>query len=147
MPASRGRHPLASTVRGRGNKNATQANSTILNRSRFYDLPDVMRSAGREPKFARDRAVQAGALAALLIMAGFVVAGPSGFFAWSENEHLLVEHDARIRQLSAERDQLRNRVRLLDPSHADPDLAGELLRSNLNVAHPDEMVMLLPEQP
>jgi hypothetical protein len=31
----------------------------------------------------------------------------------------------------------------LDPRHADPDLAGELLRSNLNVVHPDEMVMLL----
>ena len=36
-----------------------------------------------------------------------------------------------------------NRVALLDPRHADADLAGELLRRNLNVAHPDEMVMLL----
>jgi len=32
---------------------------------------------------------------------------------------------------------------LLDPRHADPDLTGELLRSNLNVIHPDEMVLLL----
>ncbi|OYZ43953.1 MAG: septum formation initiator, partial [Novosphingobium sp. 16-62-11] len=28
-----------------------------------------------------------------------------------------------------------------DPRHADPDLVGELLRSNLNVAHPDELVI------
>ena len=51
-----------------------------------------------------------------------------------------VENDAGA---FAERDDLRNRVTLLDPRHADPDLAGELLRSNLNVVHPDEMVMLL----
>lgn len=91
--------------------------------------------------------MQAGALGVLLLMGGFVVAGPSGFLAWSENEHLLTQQQKQIDQLSAQRDQLRNRVQLLDPRHADPDLAGELLRSNLNVAHPDEMVMLLPKQP
>jgi cell division protein FtsB len=105
-----------------------------------------MRSARRSPKFEKDRVVQLAALGALLMMAGFVVAGPSGLIAWTENERLLVQHEKRIAQLSAEREQLRNRVRLLDPHHADPDLAGELLRSNLNVAHPDEMVMLLPKQ-
>ncbi|MEW9855551.1 FtsB family cell division protein [Novosphingobium sp. M1R2S20] len=106
-----------------------------------------MKNIRREPKFARDRAVQGAALGALLLMGGFVVAGPSGFIAWTENEHRLSEHERRIQQLSAERERLRNRVALLDPNHADPDLAGELLRSNLNVAHPDEMVMLLPKQP
>jgi cell division protein FtsB len=106
-----------------------------------------MRSTRREPKFVRDRAVQLGALGALLLMAGFVVAGPSGFIAWNENERLLNQQQEQITQLSAQREHLRNRVALLDPHHADPDLAGELLRSNLNVAHPDEMVMLLPKQP
>lgn len=106
-----------------------------------------MKPGRHEPKFVKDRAVQAAALGALLLMAGFVVAGPSGFIAWSENERLLVQHEKKIAQLSVQRDQLRNRVNLLDPKQADPDLAGELLRSNLNVAHPDEMVMLLPKQP
>ena len=46
-------------------------------------------------------------------------------------------------RLAAQREELRNRVALLDPSHADADLAGELLRSNLNVVHPDEMVLLV----
>jgi cell division protein FtsB len=106
-----------------------------------------MGSYRREPKFVRDRGVQLGALVALLLMAGFVVAGPSGFIAWNENERLLTQQDEQIAKLDAEREHLRNRVALLDPRHADPDLAGELLRSNLNVAHPDEMVMLLPKQP
>jgi len=65
------------------------------------------------------------------------------FLAWSENERLLSQHAKQMADLSAQRDRLRNRVGLLDPRHADPDLTGELLRSNLNVAHPDEMVMLL----
>lgn len=100
-----------------------------------------------EPKFVRERGIQLGALGALLLMAGFVVAGPSGFIAWSENERLLAQQQEQIAKLDEERAHLRNRVALLDPSHADPDLSGELVRSNLNVAHPDEMVMLLPKQP
>ena len=90
--------------------------------------------------------VQLGALCLLLLMAGFVIAGPSGVIAWSENERLLIQHQKDIEKLNVKRDQLRNRVALLDPQQADPDLAGELLRGNLNVAHPDEMVMLLPKQ-
>lgn len=79
----------------------------------------------------------------LLVLAGVSLVGPSGLLAWSENQRLLVERRAQVVQLTKERDELRNRVALLDPRHMDPDLAGELLRSNLNVAHPDEMVMLL----
>ncbi len=83
------------------------------------------------------------ALACLLGMGGWVVAGPSGLLAWSENLRLLDQRHKEVAQLSAQRDELKNRVSLLDPRHADPDLAGELLRKNLNVVHPDEVVMLL----
>jgi cell division protein FtsB len=86
------------------------------------------------------------ALFALLLMLGFVVAGPSGIIAWSENERLLDRQHEQEQKLAADRQRLLNRVQLLDPRHADPDLAGELLRSNLNVAHPDEMVMLLHDK-
>ena len=87
--------------------------------------------------------VQGAALICLLLLGGFALAGPSGVLAWGENQRLLAERRGEITQLVRERDELRNRVALLDPRHADPDLAGELLRSNLNVAHPDEMVMLI----
>ncbi|MFM5885328.1 MAG: FtsB family cell division protein [Novosphingobium sp.] len=76
-------------------------------------------------------------------MAGLTLAGPSGLLAWSENSRLLQERQNEVKLLSARRDELRNRVALLDPSHVDPDIAGELVRRNLNVVHPDEMVMLL----
>ena len=80
-------------------------------------------------------------LCILLLLTAWGVMGPSGLVAWGENHQLLVQRHQQLAQLSAQRDELRNRVNLLDPSRADPDLAGELLRSNLNVIHPDEMVL------
>lgn len=94
-------------------------------------------------RMAKESVTQAVALVCLLVLGGFVIAGPSGLLAWSENNRLLEERKQEVRRLSAERGELRNRVNLLDPAHADPDLTGELLRSNLNVVHPDEMVMML----
>ena len=91
----------------------------------------------------RDSLVQGAALVSLLLMGAISFLGPSGILAWGETQHLLEEREAELVTLTAQRDQLRNRVRLLNPQAVDPDLTGELLRSQLNVAHPDEMVILL----
>ena len=96
-----------------------------------------------EPRLKREKLSQIAALGALLAMGAWAVAGPSGLLAWSENLRMLDQRNKEVVQLTAERDEMQNRVNLLDPRHADPDLAGELLRSNLNVVHPDEMVMML----
>jgi cell division protein FtsB len=95
----------------------------------------------RRPLLPKDSLTQSLALVALLVVATIGIAGPSGLLAWGENARVLEQRQKQIAQLSAERDQLKNRVNLLDPRHADPDLVGELLRSNLNVAHPDELVI------
>lgn len=89
----------------------------------------------------RESMAQTLALLALLVIGGLGIAGPSGILAWTENARLLDERKSEVTRLRAERDQLRNRVELLDPKQADPDLVGELLRSELNVAHPDELVI------
>jgi cell division protein FtsB len=102
-----------------------------------------MRGHNNEVIVARDGLTQAIALVCLLIMGAMVLVGPSGLLAWSENNRLLAERQKELKVLAAERDVLRNRVALLDPRNVDPDMAGELLRSNLNVVHPDEMVMLI----
>jgi cell division protein FtsB len=83
------------------------------------------------------------ALVCLLVLAAMALFGPSGILAWSENRRLLDQRQQEVKALAAERDELRNRVALLDPRHTDADLAGELLRKDLNVIHPDEMVMLV----
>lgn len=91
------------------------------------------------------RRSEAIALCALLIMAGLAIAGPSGLFAWSENLRLRDARETRLAKLEVERDHLKNRVELLDPANADPDLAGELVRSQMGVVHPDEVVVKLED--
>jgi cell division protein FtsB len=101
----------------------------------------IMGKRRSNPKMPREGLAQSLALVALLLIGGLAIAGPSGILAWSENARLLDERNQEVATLAAERDQLRNRVDLLDPRNADPDLVGELLRKNLNVAHPDELVI------
>ncbi|WP_345719562.1 FtsB family cell division protein [Qipengyuania qiaonensis] len=78
-------------------------------------------------------------------MGGLAIAGPSGLLAWSENLRLLDQREAQLAELEAERSALKNRVALLNPDAADPDMVGELLRSQLNVVHPDEVVIKLED--
>ncbi len=94
-------------------------------------------------RLARERVSQGLALICLLVMGGWALFGPSGLMAWSENNRMLGERQKELKQLSVQRDELKNRVALLDPNHVDPDMAGQLLRAQLNVVHPDDMVMLL----
>jgi hypothetical protein len=109
-------------------------------------IPDAtMKRRRPNLKLPRNGVTESLALVALLVMGAFAVAGPSGVLAWSENERMLEERQKEVAVLTADRDRLQNRVNLLDPRHADPDLVGELLRSDLNVAHPDELV--IPRQP
>ena len=91
----------------------------------------------------RGKLSQFGALGILLLLGGLALAGPYGVLAWGENISLLEQRQERIAALTAQRDELRNKVELLDPDHVDPDLAAELIRRNLNVAHPDEYVIEL----
>ena len=94
-------------------------------------------------QLASERMTQGLALLCLLAMGAWVLFGPSGLMAWSENNRLLGERHKELQQLRVQRDELKNRVALLDPNHVDPDMAGQLLRAQLNVVHPDDMVMLL----
>ncbi|QOV92654.1 septum formation initiator family protein [Novosphingobium sp. ES2-1] len=99
----------------------------------------------RRPLLPKDSLAQSMALVVLLVLAAVGVAGPSGLLAWGENARVLEQRQKEIASLTAERDRIKNRVDLLDPRHADPDLVGELLHSNLNVTHPDDVVMQLKD--
>jgi cell division protein FtsB len=100
-----------------------------------------MKRSSSSLKLPRKSLSQSLALMALLLLSAVALVGPSGVLAWSENARLLEQREKELTDLTAERDRLKNRVDLLDPRHADPDLVGELLRSDLNMAHPDELVI------
>ena len=92
---------------------------------------------------AREKLTRFGALGFLLLLAGLALAGPYGLLSWGESMAVLDQRQDRIAALRAERDELQNLVTQLDPDHVDPDLATELVRRNLNVAHEDEYVLEL----
>ena len=92
------------------------------------------------PVLDREKVRHFGALGYLLVLRGLALAGPYGFIAWGENLSLLDQRQAQIKQLEKQRADLKNRVALLDPNHVDPDMASELVRSDLNVVHKDEYI-------
>lgn len=100
-----------------------------------------MNAAASRNEIVRERLGRLGALAVLLLLGGLALAGPYGLLSWGENVALLEKRHRQIAELQAERDELRNLVERLNPDHVDPDLATELMRKNLNVAHPDEYVI------
>lgn len=100
-----------------------------------------MNGVAARNEIVREKLARFGALAILLALGGLALAGPYGLLAWGEDRVLLEKRQHRIAELQAERAELQNLVERLNPDHVDPDLATELMRRNLNVAHPDEYVI------
>ena len=97
------------------------------------------------PQRRRASKVETGVATVLVVLGGFAVAGPAGLLAWSENLSLRDQRQAELAELRAERDALRNRVALLNPEGVDPDMAGELIRGQLNVVAPGEVIVRFEE--
>ncbi|MEM1131635.1 MAG: septum formation initiator family protein [Pseudomonadota bacterium] len=83
------------------------------------------------------------ALLCLLAIGAYAVLGPTGVLAWGDYQQRLQERKAELAALTEKEAALENRINLLEPGNADPDLAGELIRKELNVVHPDEIVVPL----
>ena|SRR5687768_3959754 len=85
---------------------------------------------------------------ALLVVgtfAGHAIAGPNGLFAWRGYTQQLEMRKVELASLEEERGQLRHRSALLDPRKADPDLAEEMVRKDLGMVRPDEVVVPLED--
>jgi cell division protein FtsB len=91
------------------------------------------------------RRVALPALAVIIVgtIAGHAVAGQNGLLAWGGYHRALKERQAELAQLEQERAQLRHRSQLLDPNKADPDMADELVRKDLGLVRPDEVIVPL----
>ena len=79
----------------------------------------------------------------LILFAAYAVFGSSGILAWGDYARHLQDSRAELASVQAQRDRLKNRVTLLDPRRADPDMVDELVRRDLNVGHPDEVIVPL----
>ena len=85
------------------------------------------------------------ALALIVIgfFGGYAVLGPNGVLAYGDYKRQLAQRDIEYVRLDKARTELRNRVRLLDPARANPDMVDELVRRQLGVTHPDEVIVPL----
>ena len=85
------------------------------------------------------------ALALIIVgtFAGHAVAGQNGVLAWGGYHRALKERQAELSQLEQQKAQLRHHSALLDPRKADPDMADELVRRDLGLVRPDEVIVPL----
>ena len=102
---------------------------------------------GPDRIFSLIRRVATPALAVIVVgtFAGHAVAGPNGILAWGSYHRALQQRQAELAQIEQERAQLKHRSELLDPRKADPDMADELVRKDLGLVRPDEVIIPLDQ--
>lgn len=102
--------------------------------SRASPARTVLRSAG----------LPAIALIVMGLFGYYAAFGPNGVFAIRELRAQVPQRQAEYQALDKQRAELRNRVNLLDQKKgADPDMVEELVRKQLNVVRPDEIIVPL----
>jgi cell division protein FtsB len=85
---------------------------------------------------------------ALLIIAnflGYAIIGSNGILSWGDYRRQKTARQVELASLNLEKAQLAHRADLLDPRHADPDYADEMIRRNLGLVRPDEVVVPLKD--
>ncbi|TFI60238.1 septum formation initiator family protein [Sphingomonas parva] len=101
-----------------------------------------MKSVGRNT-FETIRRAALPALAILIIanFLGYAVIGANGILSWGDYRRLKQERQVELAQLQVERERLQHRSELLNPRSADPDLVDEMVRGQLGVIRPDEVII------
>ncbi|WP_164156300.1 FtsB family cell division protein [Sandarakinorhabdus rubra] len=72
--------------------------------------------------------------------------GPTGYLAWRDYTAQRAKLEVAVRDAREQQVALQRRLVLLDPRHVDPDLADELVRRNLDLVKPDEVIVPLPPE-
>lgn len=92
-------------------------------------------------KYAAKRAL------ALLLVAnflGYATIGPNGILRLSGYHTQKNERIGELAGLAAEQAKLVHHIDLLNPDDADPDFVDEMLRTQLGLVRPDEVIIMLP---
>ena len=99
--------------------------------------------AGAKSSFLVIKQAALPALAVLIIanFVGYAVVGSNGVLSLGDYRRAKVERGIELAQLTEEKERLAHRAELLDPSKADPDLADEMIRGELGLVRPDEVII------
>jgi cell division protein FtsB len=102
-----------------------------------------MKRAQKSLGLIRRAAWPALALVVVGTFAGHAIAGPNGILAWGSYHRALQQRQTELAQIERDHAALRHRSNLLDPRKADPDIADELVRKDLGLVRPDEVIVPL----
>lgn len=103
-------------------------------------------TVGRNPfALIRRAAWPAAGLLIICYFVGAAVVGENGVMAWGDYRRARAERSVTLARLEAEKGRLQHRSELLDPAHTDPDLAEEMIRSQLGYVRPDEIIIPLDQ--
>jgi cell division protein FtsB len=91
----------------------------------------------------RSVAGRALAIAIIGVFASYALFGNNGVLAWGDYSQRLSEKRQELALLKQEKAQLANRVALLHPRNANPDMVDELVRRDLGLAQADEVIIPL----
>ena len=100
-------------------------------------------AAGTRNTLAMIRRAAVPAIAFLIIanFLGYAIVGTNGILSWGDYRRVKNERSVQLAQLEAEKARLAHRATLLDPRRADPDLAEEMVRTELGLVRPDEVII------
>ncbi len=102
-----------------------------------------MKKPGNFAKTMKRAAWPAIGLTIIAFFGAYAVLGRNGVLAYGDYKRQLVKREKDYAVLDRKREVLKNRVALLNPDHANPDMVDEMVRRELNVAHPDEVIVPL----
>ena len=102
-----------------------------------------MKQAKRLLRLLRSAIWPAMALTIIAFFGGYALFGSNGVLAWGGYSQKYEVRAAELAAISKQRNQLAHRVALLDPRHANPDLVDELVRKELGLTQPDEVIIPL----
>jgi cell division protein FtsB len=103
-----------------------------------------MRRSHSPLSIIRKAAIPALALLVIGNFAGYAIAGPNGLMALGDYQSQLAKRQAELKAVEAQRAELQHKVALLDARHVDPDMADELVRRDMGLARPDEVIIQTP---
>ena len=104
-------------------------------------------AAGTRNTFSAIRRAALPALAILIIanFLGYAVLGSNGVLSWGDYRQMKTVKALELAQLEEKKARLAHRAMLLDPRRVDPDLADELVRSELGLVAPGEVIIPLED--
>ena len=89
----------------------------------------------------RNAFLPAIAFTIIAFFGSYALFGSNGVLAWGDYSQRYEVRKVELAMVQQEKAELANRVKLLDPRHANPDMVDELVRRDLGLTHPDEVII------